>query len=104
MRYLDGALRTLRGAGFPPDLLDLAFHTVENRIVGHALQEPAFPLAPDRAEETGERILRSLPPGDHPDLAAHIRHRLRQGGGDDGGFEFGLHLTLDGLERRRARP
>lgn len=101
MRYMDGALRSLREAGFPPDLLDRTFHTIENHIVGHALQALGFPLDDDRMAEVGEAFLRSFPVGTYPDLAAHVRHHLdHPERGDD--FEFGLDLILDGLERLRG--
>src|SRR5688572_9817770 len=46
MRYLDDALRGLREAGFRAGLLDRAFHTIENHIIGHALQAQGFALDP----------------------------------------------------------
>ncbi|SFD77093.1 regulatory protein, tetR family [Streptomyces aidingensis] len=101
MRYLDTALRGLREAGFPPDLLDRAFHTIENHITGHALQALDFPLAPGEMRQIGEDYLRTFPAGRYPDVAAHIRHHLHHRG-SGGGFEFGLDLILDGLERMRT--
>ncbi|MGW0822106.1 TetR/AcrR family transcriptional regulator [Streptomyces sp. NPDC002845] len=101
MRYLDSTLRNLREAGFPPDLLDRAFHTIENHIVGHALQSLGFPLDHGQMQETGEGFLRTFPVERYPDLAAHIRHHLQHQDNADG-FEFGLDLILDGLERKRT--
>jgi AcrR family transcriptional regulator len=101
MGYLDSALRCLREAGFPAHLLDLAFHTIENHIVGHAQQALGFPLERDQMEEAGERLMRSFPVREYPDLADHIRHHLREHAEDDG-FEFGLHLILNGLEQMRS--
>lgn len=101
MRYLDNALRSLRQAGFPLELLDRTFHTIENHIVGHALQALGFPLDHGQMEQIGEDFLRTFPVTQYPDLAAHIRHHLEhQDNGD--GFEFGLDLILDGLERMRT--
>lgn len=101
MRYLDSALRNLREAGFPPDLLDLTFHTIENHILGHALQALGFSLDHDQMQQMGESFLRSFPVEKYPDLAAHIRHHVeRQDTGD--GFQFGLDLILDGLEQLRS--
>lgn len=101
MRYLDSALRCLREAGLPPDLLDRAFHTIENHIFGHVLQAQGFPLDHDQMEEMGERLMESFPVREYPDLAAHIRHHLQQDENGDA-FEFGLALILDGLERMRG--
>lgn len=101
MRYMDGALRSLRAANFTPGLLDRAFHTIEDHLVGHALQALGFPLDPDQMQEAGESVLRSFPVETYPDLAAHIRYHLEPHA-EGGGFEFGLALILDGLERLRA--
>jgi hypothetical protein len=100
MRYLDNALRSLRQAGFPPELLDRTFHTIENHIVGHAMQELGFSLDHDDMEAMGDELLRSFPADRYPDLAAHIRYHLDEAGDD--AFEFGLDLILDGLERLRG--
>jgi AcrR family transcriptional regulator len=103
MRYIDSALRNLRVAGFPPDLLDRSYHAVENHIVGHAMQASGFPLDDDRMRELGEPLLRSLPLAAFPDLIAHIQHhldRLDRSQHEDE-FEFGLDLILDGIERLR---
>ncbi|WP_306357918.1 MULTISPECIES: TetR/AcrR family transcriptional regulator C-terminal domain-containing protein [unclassified Nocardia] len=100
MRYMDGALRSLREAGFPAGLLDLTYHAIENHIVGHALQAQGFPLEAAEMTAMGEGFLRTFPTDRYPDLAAHIRHHLDHPTGDD--FEFGLDLILDGLERMRA--
>ncbi|RKS05128.1 TetR family transcriptional regulator [Nocardiopsis sp. Huas11] len=101
MRYMDVALRSLRAADFTPGLLDRAFHTIEDHLVGHALQALGFPLDPDEMEEAGERVLRSFPVETYPDLAAHIRYHV-ESKDQGGGFEFGLDLILDGLERLRG--
>ncbi|MBO0610745.1 TetR/AcrR family transcriptional regulator [Myceligenerans salitolerans] len=100
MRYLDTALRDLREAGFADGLLDLAFHTVENHIVGHAMQELGFSLAPGEMEAMGAELLRSFPVEEYPFLAEHIRYHVEETGDD--AFEFGLDLILDGLERLRV--
>lgn len=101
MRYLDRALRCLREAGLTSDLLDRAFHPIENHIFGHALQAQGFPLDQNQMQETGELLMDSFPVTDYPDLAAHIRHHLQLRDGGDG-FEFGLDLILDGLQRLRG--
>jgi uncharacterized protein YndB with AHSA1/START domain len=44
LRHLDGVLRGLREGGFPSGLLDVGFHTLQNHIVGHALQHVSFPF------------------------------------------------------------
>jgi AcrR family transcriptional regulator len=101
MRYLDHALQALRSAGFAQGLLDRAFHTIENHIMGHALQTLGFALDPEQMNSAGREILRTFPADDYPDLAAHIRYHVDNPGGDDE-FEFGLDLILDGLVRAGA--
>lgn len=56
-RYLDSSLRCLRDAGFRSDLLDQAFHTIENHVFGHAMQAQGLPL--DR-EQMAQLILDGL--------------------------------------------
>lgn len=103
MRYVDTSLRNLREAGFSSGLLDRTFHTIENHIVGHALQALGFPLESDEMEEASEQFLRSFPVKEYPDLAAHVRHHMEHPGeGDE--FEFGLELILDGVERIGPAP
>lgn len=103
MRYLDSALRNLRVAGFPPNLLDRSFHTIEDHIVGHAMQSLGFPLDRGDMETLGQDLLRSFPADKYPDLAAHIRHHLEHVDSGDG-FALALDLILDGLEWMRTRP
>jgi hypothetical protein len=43
-------------------------------------------------------FLRDLPAGDYPYLAEHVEQHLAAPG-DNGGFEFGLGLILDGLKK-----
>ena len=47
MRYMDSALGVYRRAGLTPASTELAFHAVENHVVGYALQEVSFPLEAD---------------------------------------------------------
>ena len=39
--------------------------------------------------------------GEYPDFVEHVRQHLEPHEGDEGGFELGLDLILDGLERLR---
>jgi AcrR family transcriptional regulator len=102
MRYVDAALLGLREAGFAPGLLDRAYHTIENHIVGHALQALGFPLDTQQMKEMGASLMRTFPVEQYPELAAHIRYHLDGPEGGDDEFEFGLDLILDGLERMRT--
>jgi AcrR family transcriptional regulator len=103
MRHLDGMLRGLREAGFSPGVLEIGFHTLENHIVGHALQLSSFPFDAEDLPAMSARYLEDFPEDDYPDLAAHIRHHMKATDGEANAFEFGLDAILDGLERTRGR-
>jgi len=103
MRFMDAMLRELREAGFSPGLLDVAFHTLQNHIVGHALQASAFPFEAEELPEMSARYLETFPADDYPDLAAHISYHREAPGGEVSSFEFGLDAILDAFERARDR-
>jgi AcrR family transcriptional regulator len=69
-------LRTLREAGLPKDVIYHAFHIVET-------------------------FLEQLHADEYPDFVEHVMQHLEPRRGDEGGFELGLDLILDGLERLR---
>jgi AcrR family transcriptional regulator len=101
MRHLDGLLRGLREGGFPPGLLDVGFHTLQNHIVGHALQHVSFPFDAADLPALSARYLADFPAERYPDLAGHIRHHLEEVDGEVSSFAFGLDAILDALERAR---
>jgi AcrR family transcriptional regulator len=102
MRYMDAALRAYRRAGLSPASTELAFHAVENHIVGYTLQESNFPLEAEDLATAAREFLEKLPADEFPDLAEHVEQHLTHedviGGGD---FEFGLELLLEGIDRIR---
>jgi AcrR family transcriptional regulator len=99
----DAGLAALRRAGFPPMLLELAFHTVQNHVTGHAVQ--AVDLGRQRAQAGGEAALaRFLERPDlarFPDLVAHVRWHMTRPPAENA-FVFSLDLLLDGLEQALA--
>ncbi len=102
LRYMDAGLRGFRVAGFSPQLTELAFHAVENHIIGYTLQEMSFAIETEEVAEAGASFLRTLPVEEYPDLAAHVMQHLEGPGHvDEGDFEFALDLILDGVERLR---
>lgn len=101
MRHMDAVLRSLRLAGFEAGLLDLSYHTIENHIIGHAMQAIGFPVEDGELAERAGEFLQTFPVDDYPELAAHIRHHVHQPSGVADEFAFGLDLILDGLERIR---
>ncbi|MEX2627150.1 MAG: TetR/AcrR family transcriptional regulator [Ilumatobacteraceae bacterium] len=101
MRHVDALLRDLREAGFAPGVLDLAFHTLQNHVIGHALQRSSFAFDADDLPRLSAEFLHDFPADDYPDLADHIRYHVEQTSPERSAFEFGLDLILDGLERIR---
>ena len=102
MRYMNAALGVYRRAGLTPASTELAFHAVENHVVGYALQEVSFPLEADDLADAARGFLETLPVDDYPHLAEHVRQHLTHDEIERGSFEFGLEQLLDGIERLRA--
>jgi AcrR family transcriptional regulator len=102
MRYMDAALGVYRRAGLTPANTELAFHAVENHVVGYALQEVNFPLEADDLANAARGFLEKLPADDYPHLAEHVTQHLTHEEIESGSFEFGLEQLLDGIERLRA--
>jgi len=104
LRWAEAVLRTLREAGFSPELTCHAYHALESHITGFTLWAGAFPDA-GRLRELAADFLQQLPVEQFPYFAEHIeQHLIGTHDGDEGEFEFGLDLLLDGLERLRDGP
>lgn len=101
LRNADWRLRTLREAGFSKDVVYHAFHLVEAFVLGYAGMQLSFPYRGEELAGIAERFLREFPADQYPDLAQHVREHLEPDHGEKGGFELGLDLVLDGLERLR---
>ena len=103
MRWMDSVLRTLREAGFSPELTHHAYHALDSHITGFTMWQVSLPFD-TRAElvDMAESFLREFPVDDYPYLVEHIHQHLGESGADErSAFEFGLDLLLDGLERLR---
>jgi AcrR family transcriptional regulator len=101
LRHADWMLKTLREAGFSKDLIYHAFHILEAYILGFTVQQLNFPYEGEELAGLATAFLQQLPAGEHPDFVEHVMQHLEPRHGDEGGFEFGLDLILDGLERAR---
>jgi AcrR family transcriptional regulator len=101
LRRGDWMLSTLREAGLSKDLTYHAFHIVESHILGFTAQQLNFPYKDEELAGMAETFLQQLPAGEYPDFVEHVMQHLEPSHGDEGGFEFGLDLILDGLERLR---
>jgi AcrR family transcriptional regulator len=101
LRHGDWILRTLREAGFPRDLIYHAFHVLEAHVLGYTGMQLNFPYRGEELAGMAETFLRQLPADEYPDLVEHVTQHLEPHHGGEGGFELGLDLILDGLERLR---
>ena len=100
LRHGDWMLRTLRAGGLPPDLVYHAFHVLESHLLGYMHLQLSFPYRGEELAERASGFLRRIPAEDYPDLVQHVHEHLEPREGE-GGFELGLDLILDGLERAR---
>jgi len=101
LRRADWLLRTFREAGLSEELTFHAYHVVESHILGFTVQQLNFPYQGAELEERASRFLARFPVDEFPDFADHVRQHLEPHEGGEGGFELGLDLILDGLERLR---
>ena len=102
LRNGDWMLRTLREAGFSPELIYHAFHILESYVLGYTLQQLNFPYKGEELAGLAADFLKQIPVEDYPDLVEHIQQHLEPHDEGTGGFELGLDLILDGLDRARA--
>jgi AcrR family transcriptional regulator len=100
LRLSDWMLRTLREAGFSQDLVYHAFHILEAHTLGFTVMQLSFPYKGEELAGMANMFLEQLGPDQYPDLVEHVRQHLEPHEGE-GGFEVGLDLLLDGLERAR---
>ena len=99
LRNGDWMLRTLREAGFSKDLMYHAFHILESYVQGYTLQQLNFPYKGEELAGMAAGFLQQLPAGEYPDLVEHIEQHLEPHDEGPGGFEMGLDLILEGLDR-----
>ncbi len=99
LRHTDWVLRTLREAGFAPHLIYHALHILDAYVLGFTFMQLSFPYKGAELAARAEGFLRQFPFDEYRDLAEHVRQHLEPHDADEGGFELGLDLILDGLER-----
>jgi AcrR family transcriptional regulator len=108
MAYLDSMIGIFRTGGFSMDLTHHAMHVMGSRLLGFS--QELFEDNPDRDPEpdmpSPEEMAERFPYV--AELAMAVTHDQESvvgpGCDDQFEFEFALDLTLDGLERLRARP
>ena len=102
LRYMDAMLACLRGAGFSPEQTDLAYHALDSYVIGFTLWLVGIRAGMERLGPV-QNAFDLFDPAVLPHLAEHVEQHLRERGADEQGpFEFGLDLILDGLGRRLA--
>lgn len=101
LRHEEWMLRTLREAGFSKELTYHAFHILESHILGFTLQQLSFSSMGEDLASLATSFLQQLPVDEYPYFTEHVLQHLEPGHGEEGGYEFGLDLILDGLERIR---
>ncbi len=101
-RHSDAVVRTMRRAGFSTELTHHAFHVLDCYTVGFTVQEVNTPNARDQWPTLAAAFLRDFPSAEYPHFAEHVTYHVESGVYDEGDFEFGLDLILDGVERIQA--
>ena len=106
LRHHDAVIGSLRAAGFDMALTAHAYSLLDSYIYGFALTQMSLPFenTADIAE-VAESMLQPFPLNAYPNLAAFITEHAMQPGYDYADeFEYGLDVTLDGLERALSAP
>lgn len=104
LRHHEWVLGVLLEAGFSPAMAARAYNLLDSYIYGFALQEASLTYgSPEEQAEVGQATLQQLPPDEYPHLARVAREFIEAGTEYGAGFEFGLELILDGIERAQAQ-
>ena len=102
MQWMEGVLKTLREAGFSPNMTHHAYHALDSHITGFTLWIVNMPF--DSREELLDMAAQFIPriPADRfPYVIEHAKEHLEDPDPNEPSeFEFGLDLILEGLERR----
>jgi AcrR family transcriptional regulator len=103
MQWMESVLRTLRQAGFSPDLTHHAYHALDSHITGFTLWQVSMPFeTKEELVDLAEGFLREIPADVYPYVVEHAEQHIAPSSPDGKTeFEFGLDLILDGLERIR---
>jgi AcrR family transcriptional regulator len=100
-RHADWKLRTLREAGFSKDVIYQAFHILDAYVLGFTALQLSFPYKGEELAGMATSFLQTLPVDEYPDLVEHIMQHIDPDHAHEGGFELGLDLILDSLDRLR---
>jgi AcrR family transcriptional regulator len=102
MQWMEGVLKTLREAGFSPNMTHHAYHALDSHITGFTLWIVSMPF--DSREELldmAQEFIPRIPADRFPYVIEHAQEHLEDPDPNEPSeFEFGLDLILEGLERR----
>jgi AcrR family transcriptional regulator len=111
LQYIEWLLRRLREAGFSAELTYHAYHTLDSHVLGFTMWQLGHSAAA-KSLGSGEdlaglaaRFVGELRASGYAYLAEHAEQHVTAAGDEDkeeGEFEFGLDLILDGLKRARG--
>ena len=104
LRYGDSLLGCFRNAGFSKDLTYHAYHIIESYILGYTSQVLSFrAVDTEQFEELTASFLRGDFTAEYPHFTEHaLQHMEPEPGQEDvSGYELGLDLIVDALERLR---
>jgi|SRR5215472_3132222 len=103
LRYMDSVLRCLREAGFSPAAAYHGYHALDSHILGFTMWEAGHAIKPEEIADLVAFLPRLSQEG-YAYLAEHAaQHLAGIDHEEEGEFEFGLRLIVDGLRRMRAR-
>lgn len=100
VQHMEDHLSMLAATDMSPEVAHLAFHAVNNHVLGYTLQEQAMTYAAPTegaAEARARSFLDGIGADDHPHTVNHVRQHLD--GDTASSFEMVLDLILDGLSR-----
>ena len=100
LRNGDWMLRTLREAGFPPELIYHAFHILESYVLGYTLQQLNFLYKGEELADLAAGFPSRSPSRSTLDLVEHIHQHIEPHDEETSGFEMGLDLILDARTAR----
>lgn len=102
LRRGEWMLATLREAGFSDELTCHAYHVIGAYLMGITALHLSVSSITGDLDALARGFLAQLPADQFPYTVEHVEQHLDPERQHAGGFELGLHLLLEGLERLRT--
>jgi len=104
LRHHDAMIGSLRAGGFDMAMAAHGYALLDSYVYGFALTKMNLPFdATHEVAEMAQGMLEPFPMDEYPNLVAFITEHAMKPGYDFGDeFEYGLDVTLDGLERAQG--